>query len=193
MELNGKQQKDCPVAQCIATIKTFHRQTHWWLVISNICKCQFASCFSFTHKQTRLLCWSGSGSLRNGGAAELPCWDTRSKIFYPKMSGPLKSTRNTERKLTIRFYGSTVAREAERLKLFTPPLSHHSRAAVAAASAAVSWVFWMTFVIVDIRELSYHHNKKVKRMGSVKSTPATRCNSAWAGEVCHPFVSHFVF
>lgn len=50
------------------------------------------------------------------------------KNLFRIMSEPLTNT----------FYGPTAAREAERLKLFTPPLSHQSHAAVAVASAAVS-------------------------------------------------------
>lgn len=89
-------------------------------------------------------------------------------------------------KLRLGFYGPTVARKDERLKLFTPPQSHHNRAAVAAASTAVSWVFWMTFVIVDLRELSFHHNK-IAMMDFVKWTLGTRCNSVWAAVGPYPF------
>lgn len=60
------------------------------------------------------------------------------KNLFCIMSEPLTNTRNMEKKLMLWFYGPTVARKAERLKLFTPPPSHQSHAAIAAASAAVS-------------------------------------------------------
>lgn len=60
------------------------------------------------------------------------------KDLFCIMSEPLTHMRNMEEKLRLWFYSPTVARKAERLKLFTPPPSHHSHAAVAAASAAVS-------------------------------------------------------